>query len=108
MTLRVELAEARSAEVCGKVVWDCCTCIGITNHFFSLTDTAASASAILLQSILGLSVTKTLPPQPPTYTRQLPPTCNRNSIINLKQYLAMVVPPRVHVHNSTAREIDLI
>ena len=27
-----------------------CTCICITNHFFSLTDTAASASAILLQS----------------------------------------------------------
>jgi hypothetical protein len=26
-----------------------CTCICITNHFFSLTDTAASASAILLQ-----------------------------------------------------------
>ena len=25
-----------------------CTCICITNHFFSLTDTAASASAILL------------------------------------------------------------
>jgi hypothetical protein len=27
-----------------------CTCICITNHLFSLTDTAASASAILLQS----------------------------------------------------------
>jgi hypothetical protein len=26
-----------------------CTCICITNHFFPLTDTAASASAILLQ-----------------------------------------------------------
>jgi hypothetical protein len=26
-----------------------CTCICISNHFFSLTDTAASASAILLQ-----------------------------------------------------------
>ena len=26
-----------------------CTCICITKHFFSLTDTAASASAILLQ-----------------------------------------------------------
>ena len=28
-----------------------CTCICITNHFFSLTDTAASASAILLQQL---------------------------------------------------------
>ena len=27
-----------------------CTCICITNHLFSLTDTAASASAIFLQS----------------------------------------------------------
>jgi hypothetical protein len=26
-----------------------CTCICITKHFFSLTDTAASASAVLLQ-----------------------------------------------------------
>jgi hypothetical protein len=31
-----------------------CTCICITNNFFSLTDTAASASAILLQHKVDL------------------------------------------------------
>jgi hypothetical protein len=33
-----------------------CTCICITNYFFSLTDTAASASAILLQRTIPCAV----------------------------------------------------
>jgi len=47
-----------------------CTCICITNHFFSLTDTAASASAILLQQATthkqcrSAGVTQTSTPRP--------------------------------------------
>jgi hypothetical protein len=53
-----------------------CTCICITNHFFSLTDTAASASAILQSSLTNEVLAR---------------SCNSQLVLKVLLSLSMVI-----------------